>query len=335
MKSPIPCSALDFAPLRSGESARDALQQALQLAMSVESFGYRRLWLAEHHGLPMCASAATSLVIGHIAERTSTLRLGSGGVMLPNHSPLVIAEQFGTLELLYPGRIDLGVGRSTGTANSATEIRLILRATAEARERFPDDLRRLLELFRPAASDRPALAIPGAGLNVPIWLLGSSTFAAREAASLGLPFAFASHIGPDALGEALARYRTEFVPSPALSRPYIMICVMLVAGETDSAAQHLFSSMQQLVVGTLRNRVGDALQPPAELADFTRPDEGRLVERALRYAIVGSAATLQRKIAALLAETAANELMFLSAIHNVQAQRRSFEIAAAVCRGLE
>jgi len=332
---PIPFSALDFAPVRLGEAPGDALRQAVALAKALESLGYHRLWYAEHHGLLMSSSAATAVLIAHVAERTSTIRLGSGGVMLPLHSPMVIAEQFGTLELLYPGRIDLGLGRSSGTSGDATGVRHALHATVEARERFPDDLRQLQVLFRSPMPGETVRAVPGAGLNVPIWLLASSTFGARQAAQLGLPLAFATHIGSDALDDALVTYRAEFVPSAPLDRPYLMLCVLLAAAESDAAALQLFTSWQQLLIGAIRRKYPNPLEPPlTQLANFASPDEVGVVDRAFRHAVVGCAATIGRKLETLLANTMADELMFLSFIHDQAARLRSFEIAANVCARL-
>src|SRR5258706_2311267 len=329
MTEQVPFSVLDLCPVRSGETPRDALHQTVELARAVEVLGFKRFWVAEHHGAQPVASAATSVVIGHIAGKSSTIRVGSGGVMLPNHSPLVVAEQFGTLDSLYPGRIDLGVGRSSGSVSDG--ITHALRSTPEARERFPSDLREVKSLFRKYTPDQAIRAVPGAGLDVPIWLLGPSTFSAQQAATLGLPFAFATHIGPDALGAAIEVYRSTFKPSMALSHPYVMICVVVTAADTDAAAQYLFTSFQQMTVGHVRGTHGTRPPPTADLGALATLDEERtLMERSWRHAITGSVETVQRRAEALIDETAADELMVLTVIYDQDARRRSFQIVGEV-----
>lgn len=322
-------SVLDVSPVRSGETPRDALDQTVELARAVEALGFVRFWVVEHHGASTFASAATPVVIGHIAGKTSTIRVGSGGVMLPNHSPLVVAEQFGTLDLLYPGRIDLGIGRSSGSVSDA--ITRALRSTPEARERFPSDVRELQSLFGKCTPDQAIQAVPGAGQDVPIWLLGSSTFSAQQAATLGLPFAFATHIGPDSLGAALEVYRSTFKPSTVLSQPYVMVCVVVTAADTDAAAQYLFTSFKQTTVGHVRGTHGTLPPPTTDLGASATPDEERrLTERLWRHAITGSMETVQRRIEALIDETAADELMILTVIYDQDARHRSFQIVGEV-----
>ncbi|MEZ2126289.1 MULTISPECIES: LLM class flavin-dependent oxidoreductase [unclassified Sinorhizobium] len=319
-------SILDFAPVRAGETVRDALHQTVQLARLAEMLGFRRFWVPEHHGIPLMGSAATAVVIAHIAAQTSKIRVGSGGVMLPNHSPLVVAEQFGTLECLHHGRIDLGIGRSSGSATPA--IAKALRYTPEARDRFPDDVRELQSLFAKTMPDQAVEAVPGAGLEIPIWLLGSSTFSAQQAAMLGLPFVFATQIGHDELHPALDAYRSNFKPSATLASPYAMICSIAVAADTDEIAETLFSSAKQLLIGGLRKNHSDLLQPPR---DFSISDEEKtMLEKSSRHAIVGSAETVERRIRQLIQATEADELMFLSFIHDLTARQRSLEILSHV-----
>jgi luciferase family oxidoreductase group 1 len=329
MTGQIPFSVLDFAPVRSGETPREALQQVVDLARKAEALRFKRFWVVEHHGQPLAASAATPVIIGHIAGKTSTIRVGAGGVMLPNHSPLVIAEQFGTLASFYPGRIDLGMGRASGSTSDDGILRA-LRWTQDARDRFPIDLREVQSLFREPAPDQVVQAVPGAGLDVPIWLLGSSTFSAQQAGTLGLPFAFATHIGPDSLGAALNVYRSTFKPSEALKQPYIMICVAAVAAETDAGAQRLFTSFQQVFIEYLRGTRGTPLRPPTDRDAFATVEERTRIEHWSRHAIIGSPETVQRRAEALIDETAADELMVLTLIYDQDARHRSFEIVAGV-----
>ena len=326
MRLQIPFSVVDFSTLRLGETPREALQQTVDLARHVEALGFKRFWLTEHHGVLSSASAATSVVIGHVAGKTSVIRVGSGGVMLPNHPPLVIAEQFGTLASLYPDRIDLGLGRAAGGHDGVLRA---LRVGPAARDRFPSDVRELQFFFREPTPDQKIHAVPGAGLSVPIWLLGSSTFSAEQAGALGLPFAFATHIGPDAVGAAIEIYRSSFKASEVLARSYVMITVLVIAAETDEAARHLFTSIQQIVLTMLRGDMAGPLPPPVhDLGAIAIPQELAGAEWALRYAIVGSQKTVRQGIEALIAETAADELSVLTMIYDLDARRRSFEIVA-------
>ena len=324
----VPFSVLDLAPIAEGGTVADALHRSRDLARHAERLGFKRYWLAEHHNMPGIASAATAVVIAHVASGTSTIRVGSGGIMLPNHAPLVIAEQFGTLEALYPGRIDLGLGRAPGTdPSTALALR---RGRADAADTFPRDVRELQSYFRPAAPGQAVRAVPGAGQPVPIWLLGSSLFSAQLAAVLGLPFAFASHFAPDLLDEALALYRREFRPSDELRRPCAMAAVAVCAAETDADAARLFTSLQQSFLNLRRGQPGP-LPPPVERMDGRwSPLERVAVAATFREAIVGSAATVAAGVASFLRRTGVDELMVTSAIYDHAARIRSYELVASV-----
>jgi luciferase family oxidoreductase group 1 len=319
----VPFSILDLAPIAEGSSASEALRRALDLARHAEQWGYRRYWLAEHHNMPGIASAATAVVIAHVAAGTSTIRVGSGGIMLPNHAPLVIAEQFGTLESLFPGRIDLGLGRAPGTDQLTAHA--LRRGNADT---FPQDVIELQAYFRPAVAGQAVRAVPGAGLSVPIWLLGSSLFSARLAAALGLPFAFASHFAPDLLEDALEQYRSQFRPSDSLKKPYSMAAVAVFASDTDAKAERLFTSLEQSFV-TLRRGMPGPLPPPVESMDSVWTDaEAVGVQQAFREAIVGSAETVTKGIAAFVKRTGVDELMVTASIYDHAARLRSFEIVS-------
>ena len=323
----IPFSVLDLAPVIEGGDAALAFRNTLDLARHAERWGYRRYWLAEHHNFAGVASAATSVVIGYVAGGTTTIRVGAGGVMLPNHAPLVIAEQFGTLESLYPGRIDLGLGRAPGTdGRTAYALR---RDLASATDRFPQDVEELQSYFRPAEPGQAVRAVPGAGLDVPIWLLGSSVFSAQLAARLGLPFAFASHFAPDYMMQALELYRAGFRPSASLDRPHAMLGVNVIAANTDAEARRLFTSLQQQFVNLRRGTPGK-LQPPVEgIEERWSPMERAGVEHALRHALVGGPDAVRRGLEAFIARTDADELMVTAQIHDHRARLHSFELAAA------
>ena len=323
MTQQIPFSVLDLSPVLDGETPREALAHTVALARHAEALGYQRFWLAEHHNMAGIASAATAVVIGHVAGATSTIRVGSGGIMLPNHAPLTIAEQFGTLATLYPGRIDLGLGRAPG--GDALTLRA-LRRGPETADRFPYDVQELQFFFREPEEGQTIRAVPGAGLDVPLYLLGSSTFSAELAAALGLPFAFAAHFAPDALGAALALYRSGFQPSAQLAAPHAIVCVSIVAAETDEEARHLFTSLQQAFVNLRRGTPGLLPRPVDTLAASARERAG--VDHALRKAIVGGPETVRQGIAALLAETRADELMITAQIYDQGARQRSFELVA-------
>ena len=321
----IPFSVLDLAPVPEGSDAARAFRATLDLARLAERRGFRRFWLAEHHNMPGVASAATAVVVGYVAGGTSTIRVGSGGVMLPNHAPLVIAEQFGTLASLYPGRIDLGLGRAPGTDPLTARA---LRRDGLRADTFPNDVVELQSYFLPAAPGQLVRAVPGAGLDVPIWLLGSSTFSARLAAALGLPFAFASHFAPDQLEAALDIYRREFQPSEALERPCAMPTVSVVAADTDAEARRLFTSIQQQFAALRRGTPGQLPPPVDSMEGRWSALEQAGVEHALRYAIVGSPDTVRRGLDAFIRLTAADELMVTGHIHDHAARLRSLELVA-------
>jgi luciferase family oxidoreductase group 1 len=324
----IPFSVLDLSPIVEGGTVREALDRSRDLARHAERLGYRRYWLAEHHNMPGIASAATAVVIGHVAAGTKTIRVGSGGVMLPNHAPLVIAEQFGTLEALFPGRIDLGLGRAPGT--DQLTARALRRGRINSADTFPQDVAELQMYFAPAKSDQPVRAVPGAGQEVPIWLLGSSLFSAQVAAAMGLPFAFASHFAPDLLMEALETYRSEFKPSNELAKPYAMACIGVFAAETDAEARRLFTSLQQSFLNLRRGTPGPLPRPADDLNRIASPMELAGVNAAFREAVVGSAETVRAGIEAFLERTAVDELMVTAAIYDHAARVRSLEIVAEV-----
>jgi luciferase family oxidoreductase group 1 len=323
----IPFSVLDLSPIVEGASASQAFRNSLDLAQHAERWGYRRYWFAEHHGMPGVASAATAVVIAHVAGGTTTIRVGAGGVMLPNHAPLVIAEQFGTLESLYPGRIDLGLGRAPGT-DSRTAMAL-RRDLVTAGDRFPDDVIELQSYFAPAQPGR-IRAVPGAGLDVPIWLLGSSLFSAQLAAQLGLPFAFASHFAPDHLIAALAAYRRQFRPSRSLAMPYAMVGVNAVAADSDAEAQRLFTSVQQQFANLRRGTPGPLPAPVDSMDGRWSAAEKAGVDHAFAYAAVGSRDTVRQRLRDIIDQTHADELMLTAQIFDHTARVRSFEIVAAL-----
>lgn len=325
--SGIPFSVLDLAPVKEGGTIADSFRETLALARRAEALGFRRFWLAEHHNMTGIASAATAVLIGHVAGGTSKIRVGSGGVMLPNHSPLVVAEQFGTLEALYPGRIDLGIGRAPGTDQLTMRA---LRRKLAADEDFPRDVAELLSYFAPARPGQLVRAVPGEGLRVPVWLLGSSLYSAQLAALLGLPFAFASHFAPDYLTDALDEYRREFRPSEFLSEPYSMACVNVFAADTDEEAARLFTSLQQAFINLRTGRPGP-LPPPIEPNEAGWSGmESAGVAHALRFSAVGSAETVRRRLESFIRATRVDELMLTAQIHDAAARQRSFEIAAQV-----
>ncbi|MDZ4286736.1 MAG: LLM class flavin-dependent oxidoreductase [Prosthecobacter sp.] len=325
----ISYSVLDLAPIVQGSDAAQAFRNSLDLAQHAERWGYHRYWLAEHHNLPGIASAATSVVIGYIAGGTSRMRVGSGGIMLPNHAPLVIAEQFGTLESLYPGRIDLGLGRAPG--GDQPTARALRRGLGSSGDTFPQDVLELQSYFKPAGPHQPLRAIPGAGLNVPLYLLGSSDFSARLAAELGLPFAFASHFAPDYLLPALELYRTHFKPSEALAQPHVMVGVNVFAADTDEEARRLYTSLQQAFLNIIRGTRKN-LGPPVESMDgLWSPVEQAQVNRMTRYSLAGSASLVKSQLEKVLEETGADEIIATGQIYDHQARLRSFEIFAGVC----
>jgi luciferase family oxidoreductase group 1 len=319
-------SVLDLSPIVAGGDARQALHNSLDLAQHAERWGYHRFWLAEHHNMTGIASAATSVVVGYVAGGTSTIRVGAGGVMLPNHAPLVIAEQFGTLASLYPDRIDLGLGRAPGTDQRTSRA---LRRDITSADTFPQDVVELLSYFQEATPGQPIRAVPGAGLNVPVWLLGSSLFSAQLAAHLGLPFAFASHFAPDYLLQALDAYRRGFQPSEWLERPYVMCGVSIFAANDDAQARWLFTSAQQQFLALQRGTPGP-LQPPVESMEgrWSAMEEAAIGHR-MRLAIVGGPDTVRRGLESFVAETGADELMVTGQMYDHAARLRSYEIVAA------
>jgi luciferase family oxidoreductase group 1 len=324
----IPFSVLDLSPINQGATAAEAFHNSKELAQKTEQLGYQRYWLAEHHNMPGIASAATSVVIAHIAANTRTIRVGAGGIMLPNHSPLVIAEQFGTLASLYPGRIDLGLGRAPGSDQRTA--RALRRHLGDSAETFAQDVVELQDYFREAAPYQPVRAVPGAGLEVPMWLLGSSLFSAQLAAEMGLPFAFASHFAPGFMQSAIEIYRTRFKPSAALARPYVMLGLNVFAADSDEQARYLFTSLQQQFVNLIRGVPGQLNAPRASMGDYWRPDEQAHVERSLACAVVGSAETVKQGMQAFIDDTGADELMITAQIFDHAARLRSFEIVAQV-----
>ncbi|MBS1853539.1 MAG: LLM class flavin-dependent oxidoreductase [Acidobacteria bacterium] len=324
----IPLSILDLSPIVEGATAADAFHNTLHLAQHAERLGYKRYWLAEHHNMPGIACAATAVVIGYVAGGTKTVRVGSGGVMLPNHSPLIIAEQFGTLASLYPGRIDLGLGRAPGTDMLAA--RALRRDLAASAARFPQDVQELLHLFEPAAPGQAIRAVPGAGLRVPVWLLGSSLFSAELAAELGLPFAFASHFAPSEMIPALTLYRRYFKPSPYLDRPYAMLTVNVIAADTDAEARRQFTSLQQAFINLHRGRPGQIPPPVDDIEAIWSPLEKEGVNRSLAYAFVGGPETVARGLRSFIEARQPDELMITAHLYDQSARLRSFEIAAEV-----
>lgn len=318
-------SILDLARVREDGDARGALDRARDLAAHAEEYGYTRFWVAEHHNMPGIASAATAVVIGHVAGGTKTIRVGAGGIMLPNHSPLVIAEQFGTLAQLYPGRIDLGLGRAPGTDQLTLQA---LRRSPEAAENFPRDVLELQHYFAPAQPDQRIQAVPAAGTNVPLWILGSSNFGATLAGEFGLPYAFASHFAPDFLLPALQIYRERFKPSPQLSKPYAMVGVNIVAADTDAEARRLATTQQMSVVNIFRSERGLSRPPIDDIEAFWSPMEKEQARRWLARSIVGAPATVRAGIKALAEETGADELMIVSDVYDHTARLRSFELIA-------
>ncbi len=326
----VPLSVLDLAPIVEGGDAAQALRNSLDLAQHAEVWGYHRFWLAEHHNMPGIASAATAVVIAHVAGGTSTIRVGSGGVMLPNHSPLVIAEQFGTLESLFPGRIDLGIGRAPGADQLTARA---LRRGQSPEDDFPDELAELRAYFGEAGRSRGIRAIPGAGLEVPIWLLGSSLFSAQLAASLGLPYAFAAHFAPDHLMNALELYRGGFTPSEQLQRPRVMIGLNVFAAATDDEAKRLSTSLKLQFLNLRRGHPG-RLQPPVDTMEGSwTPAERAQVEHALAYAIIGSPDTVRSGLAAITKRCAPDEIIVTAQIFDHQARLRSFELVAEIGMG--
>jgi luciferase family oxidoreductase group 1 len=325
----IPLSILDLVQVTEGSTPRDALQRSLRLAQHAEQLGYRRFWVAEHHNMPGIASAATSVVIGFLASGTQRIRVGAGGIMLPNHSPLVIAEQFGTLESLYPGRIDLGLGRAPGTDQTTVQA---LRRDPRTAEYFPQDVQELQALLGTVEPGQLVQAVPGGGLNVPLWILGSSLFGAQLAAMLGLPYAFASHFAPDAMLDALRMYRQRFAATAKNPKPHAMVGVNVIAASSDDEARRLFTTVQQSFALMHRGKRGLQRPPIDDIETFWSPAEKRMAMQMLSVSIVGGPESIRRGLAQLLQSTAADELMVVSSIFDEEARLSSYRILAEVAQ---
>jgi luciferase family oxidoreductase group 1 len=320
-----PLSILDLSPIVQGGTVADSFRNSVDLARHAETLGYNRYWLAEHHNMPGIASAATSVLIGHVSGSTTTIRIGSGGIMLPNHSPIVIAEQFGTLEALYPGRIDLGLGRAPGTDGITSRA---LRRDPSAADDFPDQVSELIRFLGPAVDGQRVRAIPGVNSNVPVWLLGSSTFSAQLAAMMGLPFAFASHFAPRLLHEALSLYRSRFTPSAYLQEPYAMVGLPVIAADTDEQARYLSTSSQQQILNLIRHTPTPVPPPIATMDGRWSDAERNAVMDFFGEAIIGGPATVKQRLEDILDRTQADELIIHSQFHRHEDRKRSYEIVA-------
>ena len=328
----VPLSVLDLSPITEGGDAGQSLRNSLDLARHVEALGYQRFWMAEHHNLPGIASAATAVALAHVAAGTNHIRIGAGGIMLPNHAPLLIAEQFGTLAALHPGRVELGLGRAPGS--DQVTARAVRRALLGTEESFPQEVVELMGYFQPAEPGQAVVAVPGAGLEVPIWILGSSLYGAQVAAYLGLPFAFASHFAPAMMMDAIAIYRQRFRPSAQLATPNVMLGVTVVAAQSDDEARFLFSSLQQ---STLNNRTGRRGRVPPPIPDFEArldPYARTVLNEAQSCAVVGGPQTVRRGIEDFIRRTCADELMVTANIFDHAKRKRSFEIVAEVHGGM-
>lgn len=329
--SKLPISILDLVRVTEATSPREAIDNARDVAKHAEAWGYTRYWVAEHHNMPGIASAATSLVIGHIAAGTATIRVGAGGIMLPNHAPIIIAEQFGTLAQLYPGRIDLGLGRAPGTDGLTVRA---LRRSPEASDQFPSDVLELQAYFEEAEPGQKIQAVPAAGTHVPLWILGSSTYGAQVAAHFGLPYAFASHFAPASLMEAFAIYRSMFRPSEQLAKPHAMMGVNIIAAETDAEALHLATTQQMSIANIFRGQRGLSKPPIPDIEAYWSPAEKVQARQWLQRSIYGSRETVARGIAALVAETGADELMIVSDVFDHAKRLRSYELIAEAVTSL-
>ena len=323
----IPFSVLDLSPITQGSDAAQSFRNTLDLAQHAEKWGFNRYWLAEHHGMPGIASAATAVLMAHVAGGTRRIRVGAGGIMLPNHSPLVIAEQFGTLESLYPGRIDLGLGRAPGS--DQTTARAMRRNLTSDSDEFPRDVVELMDYFSPD-SQNPVRAVPGHGLKVPVWILGSSLFGAQLAAALGLPYAFASHFAPQQMMQAIALYRANFRPSSHLAKPYVMLGFNVFAADTDEEAAYRATSMQQAFVNLRSGRPARLPPPLADYPNKVGPAERALLDSVLSCAAIGAPDTVRAKLDAFIERTGANELMITSQIFEHSARLRSYEITSEI-----
>jgi luciferase family oxidoreductase group 1 len=332
MTNSVPYSILDISPIPQGFTAADALRNSLDVAQHAERWGYTRYWVAEHHNMTGNASSATAVLVGYIAGGTKSIRVGSGGVMLPNHAPLVIAEQFGTLASIYPGRIELGLGRAPGTDQMTA--RALRRDLLGSDDRFPQDVRELQHYFGPIQDGQSVKAIPGADTEVPIWILGSSLYGAQLAAHFGLPYAFASHFAPEQLLDAMSIYREKFQPSDKLAKPYSAFLMNVVAADTDEEAVYLFTTLQQNVIRMHRNTRGQLPSPIDNLDDFCEPHEKATAAHALQCSAVGSLQTVRGEMQRWLDLTGANEVIITGQIFDHQARLTSFEIAAEAAKGL-
>lgn len=327
----IPFSVLDLAPIVQGGSAADSFNRSVSLAKHAEQLGYKRIWYAEHHNMENIASSATVLLISHVAAHTKTIRVGSGGIMLPNHAPLIVAEQFGTLETLYPGRIDLGLGRAPGTDQLTSRA---LRRYMHSVDQFPSDVQELRDYLAVQDGRMPVKAVPGIGTQVPIWLLGSSTFSAQLAASLGLPFAFASHFAPTYLHEALRLYREQFIPSAQLEKPYVMACINVMAAETTSEAERLATSFYQMARGIVTNE-RRPLQPPVDSMEGIWDEmEKAAVMQMMRYSFIGSAHEVHAGLENFVQQTGVDEIMVGSHIYDNKDRLRSYSLLAPMFKGV-
>jgi luciferase family oxidoreductase group 1 len=327
----IPLSILDLAPVPSGSTISDSFANSKALAQQADALGYHRYWLAEHHNMPGIASAATSLLISHLAAATSRIRLGAGGIMLPNHSPLVIAEQFGTLATLYPNRIDLGLGRAPGSDQQTA--RALRRNRMETEDQFPSDILELQQYFGPVKPNQAVQAVPGQHLHVPLWILGSSLYGAQLAAHLGLPYAFASHFAPAMLEQAAALYRREFKPSAQLDKPYLMLALNVFAADTAAEAQRLFTSPQQQFVNLVRGVPGLLPAPVEDMDQIWQTHEKSYVEKALACSVIGNPAEVKQGILNFIATHQPDELMLTAMMHDPKARQYSFQIASELITG--
>jgi luciferase family oxidoreductase group 1 len=325
----LPLSILDLVPVTQGSTPREALHRSLDLAQHAERLGYTRYWVAEHHNMAGIASAATSVVVGYLASGTKTIRVGAGGIMLPNHSPLQIAEQFGTLESLYPKRIDLGLGRAPGTDQLTLRA---MRRDPRASDDFPADVQELQALFAPVREGQRIQAVPGGGLRVPLWILGSSTFGAQLAALLGLPYAFASHFAPGSLGDALAIYKRKFEPSEQLERPHAMVGANVIVAETDAEARRLFTSLQQAFTDMHRGTRGLQKPPIDDIEAYWTPTEKLAASSMLTHSFVGSPKTVREELERFAVKTGADELMIVTSVFDHEARKRSYELLTELWR---
>lgn len=317
----LPLSILDLAPVTQGSTPADSFAASVALAQQADKLGYKRYWFAEHHNMPGIASAATAVLIGHIASQTERIRVGAGGVMLPNYAPLQIAEQFGTLASLYPNRIDLGLGRAPGTDGATMRA---LRRYATSANTYPQDVQELLHYFEPASAEQLVRAVPGEGINVPVWLLGSSLFSAQLAATLGLPYAFASHFAPAAMTEAVALYREQFQPSAYLDKPQVMLALNIIVADSDQEARHLFTTQQQAFVNLRRGQLGKVPPPIDDIESYWSPQEKLMVNNALACSLVGSDASVKTQLEQFIRQHQPDELIVTAQIYDVAKRIESF-----------